>query len=60
MAKIKKISIGDNTLDVCDAEATHTINGYSSADVEAQTVTFANEPITKEEIIALFTAKEGE
>lgn len=64
MAKIKKITLGTETYDLCDAAATQaaadaqttadskvaTINGYSKASIEAQTVTFANKALTQTEI----------
>lgn len=56
--KIKKISIGgQDALEVYDIEAAHTVNGYNSTDIEAQTVTFANKAISTEEINGLFTAQ---
>ena len=53
--KIKKISIGGVARDVYDVEAAHTINGYDSKAIEAQTVTFANTAISKAEIEEIFT-----
>ena len=54
--KIKRISIGgQDALEVYDIEAAHTVNGYNSTDIEAQTVTFANKAISTEEINGLFT-----
>lgn len=64
MAKIKKITLGAETYDLCDAVATQaaadaktaanakvaTINGYSKAAIEEQTVTFANKALTQAEI----------
>lgn len=64
MAKIKKITLGTETYDICDAAATQaaanaqttadskvaTINGYSQAAIEAQNVTFANTALTQTEI----------
>ena len=36
--KIKRISIGgQDTLEVYDVEAAHTVNGYDAAAIEAQT-----------------------
>ena len=56
--KIKRISIGgQDALEVYDIEAAHTVNGYNSADIEAQTVTFANKAISTEEINGLFTTQ---
>ena len=56
--KIKRISIGgQDALDVYDAAAAHTVNGYNSTDIEAQTVTFANKAISTEEINGLFTTQ---
>ena len=58
--KIKKISIGGVERDVYDAEAAHTINGYTAAnfvvagDAEEPAVTFANKAISTEEINGLF------
>lgn len=49
--KIKKIKIDSaDAYDIEDAEAIKSINGYTKADVDAQQVTFANEPITESEI----------
>ena len=58
--KIKKISIGGVARDVYDVEAAHTVNGYNSTDIEAQTVTFANKAISTEEINGLFTTQASE
>lgn len=59
--KIKKISIGgEAALEVYDIEAAHTVNGYNSTDIEAQTVTFANKAISTEEINGLFTPQASE
>ena len=49
--KIKKIKLGnDEAREVYDVDSTHTINGYSNAVIENQTVTFANKPITDADI----------
>ena len=53
--KIKKIKFGDQPLEVYDVDAAHTINGYDSKAIEAQTVTFANTAISKAEIEEIFT-----
>ena len=59
--KIKRISIGgQDALEVYDIEAAHTVNGYNSTDIEAQTVTFANKAISTEEINGLFTTQASE
>ena len=59
--KIKRISIGgQDALEVYDVEAAHTVNGYDSTDIEAQTVTFANKAISTEEINGLFTTQASE
>ena len=59
--KIKRISIaGQDALEVYDVAATHTINGYDAAAVEAQTVVFANKAISAEEINGLFAAQASE
>ena len=58
--KIKQISIGGVARDVYDVEAAHTVNGYNSTDIEAQTVTFANKAISTEEINGLFTTQASE
>ena len=60
--KIKRISIGgqDALEEVYDIEAAHTVNGYNSTDIEAQTVTFANKAISTEEINGLFTTQASE
>ena len=51
--KIKKIKLGnDDAREVYDVESTHSINGYTNTQVEAQTVTFANIRITEDEIDA--------
>lgn len=56
--KIKRISIsGQDALEVYDVEAAHTINGYDSKAIEAQTVTFANKAISTEEIEKIFTTQ---
>jgi hypothetical protein len=48
--KIKKIQIDTTSYDIEDAAAVKEINGYAKADVEGQTVTFANTPISETEI----------
>ena len=59
--KIKRISIGgQDALEVYDIEAAHTVNGYNSTDIEAQTVVFANKAISTEEINGLFTTQASE
>ena len=59
--KIKRISIGgQDALEVYDVEATHTVNGYDAAAIEAQTVGFADKGISKEEINGLFTTQASE
>ena len=56
--KIRKIKIGkQEPLEVYDVDAAHTINGYASKDIEAQTVTFANTAISKAEIDEIFTTQ---
>jgi hypothetical protein len=64
MAKPKKITLGSETYDLCDAAATQaaataketadlkvaTINGYAQTAIEAQTVTFANKALDQTEI----------
>ena len=51
--KIKKIKLGDDDpREVYDIEAAHSINGYTNTQVEAQTITFANVPISTAEIDA--------
>ena len=56
--KIKQIKIGNQEpLEVYDVEAVHTINGYASKAIEAQTVMFANLPISKAEIEEIFTTQ---
>lgn len=56
--KIKRISIGgQDALEVYDVDAAHTINGYDSKAIEAQTVTFANTAISKDDINGLFTTQ---
>ena len=51
--KIKKIKLGtEEPREVYDVEAAHSINGYTNAQVEAQSITFANVPISEAEIDA--------
>jgi hypothetical protein len=58
---IKKMNMpvdGTNTdLYIKDAEAVSSINGYSNEQINAGTVTFADTPITKDELINLFPEK---
>lgn len=64
--KIRQISIGGVARDVYDAEAAHTINGYTAdkfvkaKDAPEGTeppVTFANKAISTEEIEKIFTTQ---
>lgn len=58
---IKKMNMpvdGTNTdLYIKDAEAVSSINGYSNEQINAGTVTFADTPITEEELTGLFTTE---
>ena len=68
--KIKRISIGgQDTLEVYDVEAAHTINGYTAdkfvkapeaPEGTEPPVTFANKAISTEEINGLFTTQASE
>ena len=70
MAKIKKITIGDATYDICDAAATtaaanaqtraeqnvSSINGYTYEQINNGTVMFANTAVSDSEIDAAVAA----
>lgn len=45
---------------VKDEEAVSTINGYSNEDINAGTVTFADTPITEQELTDLFTTQSNQ
>jgi hypothetical protein len=58
---IKKMEMpgytGENALNIKDAEAVSSINGYSNEQINAGTVTFADTRITKDELNRLFTTE---